>query len=93
MNIFCSSPSKQHWTAVKRILRYLKETSNYGLSYLRNDNNDTLVGYSDAEWAGDVNDRKSTSGYLFTPISFYFHTKFTKCKVFQQGIVVLHHRL
>ena len=62
---FCSSPSKEHWTAVKRILRYLKGTSNYGLSYLRNDNNDTLVGYSDADWAGDVNDCKSTSGYLF----------------------------
>ena len=62
---FCSSPTKEHWTAVKRILRYLKGTSNYCLSYLRNDNNDTLVGYSDADWAGDVNDDKSTSSYLF----------------------------
>ena len=31
----------------------------------RNDDTDTLIGYSDADWAGDVNDRKSTSGYLF----------------------------
>ena len=58
---FCSSPTKEHWTAVKSILRYLKGTSNYGLSYSRKDNG-TLIG---ADWAGDVNDRKSTSGYLF----------------------------
>ena len=61
----CSSPTKEHWTVVKHILRYLKGTSNYGLSYSRNDDTDTLIGYSDADWAGDVNDRKSTSGYLF----------------------------
>ena len=63
---FCSSPTKEHWTAVKRNLRYLKGTPNYGLSYSRNDDiNGALIGYSDADWAGDVNDRKSTSGYLF----------------------------
>ena len=61
---FCSQPTKQHWTAVKRILRYLRSTPNYGLLYdghgLRE-----CVGYSDADWAGDVNDYKSTSGYVF----------------------------
>ena len=63
---FCSSPTKEHWIAVKRIFRYLKGTSNYGLLYSKNvDNAGTMVGYSDADWAGDVNDRKSTSGYLF----------------------------
>ena len=63
---FCSSPTKEHWTAVKRILRYLKGTPNYGLTYSRNVNTDgTLIGYSDADWAGDANDRKSTSGYFF----------------------------
>ena len=56
---FCSSPTKEHWTAVKRILRYLKGTSNYGLMYSRNDDiADALNGYSDADWAGDVNDRE-----------------------------------
>ena len=60
---FCSSPTKEHWTAVKRIFRYLKGTHNYGLLYSRNDG--TIIGYSDADWAGDMNDRKSTSGYLF----------------------------
>ena len=60
---FCSSPTKEHWTAVKRIFRYLKGTHNYGLLYSRNDG--TMIGYLDADWAGDMNDRKSTSGYLF----------------------------
>ena len=61
---FCKNPTKQHWTAVKRILRYLKGTPNHGLLYTKNDPKN-CVGYSDADWAGDVNDRKSTSGYLF----------------------------
>ena len=61
---FCSKPSKEHWVAVKRIMRYLKGTLNYGLLYKKNKLN-TCVGYSDADWAGDVNDRKSTSGYIF----------------------------
>lgn len=61
---FCSNPSKEHWTAVKRIMRYLKGTMNYGLWYDRS-SSDECVGYSDADWAGDINDRKSTSGYMF----------------------------
>ena len=73
---FCSRPSKEHWVAVKRILRYLKGTINYGLMYSRSSGSDgkMMIGYSDANWAGDVNDRKSTSGYLFmvsgVPISW-----------------------
>ena len=55
---FCSKPTKEHWVAVKRILRYLKGTINYGLMYSNNDeNDDTIIGYSDADWAGDANDR------------------------------------
>ena len=61
---FCAKPTKEHWTAVKRILRYLKGTSNLGLLY-RSTTSSELVGYSDADWAGDVGDRKSTSGYVF----------------------------
>ena len=60
---YCSNPSQAHWSAVKRILRYLRGTTNLGLLY-KPDNAD-LVGYSDADWAGDSNDRKSTSGYVF----------------------------
>ena len=58
---FCSNPSKEHWTAVKRIMRYLKGTIDYGLCYDRSSPGE-CVGYFDADWAGDLNDRKSTSG-------------------------------
>ena len=61
---FCAYPSKQHLTAVKRILRYLKGSTDLGLLYSVDGSRD-CVGYSDADWAGDVNDHKSTSGYLF----------------------------
>ena len=61
---FSSKPTKEHWTALKRVLRYLKGTVNFGIFYSQNDTEE-CVGFSDADWAGDVNDRKSTSGYLF----------------------------
>ena len=61
---YCANPTKDHWTAMKRILRYLKGTCNYGLLY-RKDAPAELIGYSDADWAGDVGDRKSTSGYIY----------------------------
>ena len=61
---FCSNPSKEHWTAVKRIMRYLKGTIDYGLCYDKSSSGE-CVGYSEADWASDLNDRKSTSGYLF----------------------------
>ena len=61
---FCAKPTKCHWTAVKRILRYLNGTLHLGLLY-GCDEKMNLLGYSDADWAGDINDRKSTSGYIF----------------------------
>ena len=61
---FCASPTKEHWTAVKRIMRYLKGTINFGLCYERG-NKAKCVGYSDSDWGSDVDDRKSISGYLF----------------------------
>ena len=61
---FTSNPNQQHWTALKRVLRYLKGTVNYGLMYSSKTSKE-CVGYSDADWAGDLDDRKSTSGYLF----------------------------
>ena len=61
---YCSQPSLSHWTAVKRVLRYLKGTVNLGLSY-HSCEALTLNGYSDADWAGELDTRKSTSGYIF----------------------------
>ena len=61
---FCANPTKEHWTAVKRILRYLNGTIKLGLLY-RESTSAKIAGYTDADWAGDVGDRKSTSGYMF----------------------------
>ena len=61
---FSAKPNKLHWIAVKRILRYLKGTIQFGLNY-RRDAPSVITGYSDADWAEDTSDRKSTSGYVF----------------------------
>lgn len=58
---FQSSPKESHLISVKRIMKYLKGTVNVGLWYPKG-NVCTLVGYSDADYAGSKNDRKSTSG-------------------------------
>ena len=61
---FCANPTQSHLTAAKRILRYLKGTVYLGLIYKKcADGN--LIGYSDADWAGDMDDRHSTSGNVF----------------------------
>ena len=61
---FSAQPAKRHWTVVKRIMRYLRGTVNLGLAFTPQLSGE-VIGYSDADWGGDVNDRKSTSGYLF----------------------------
>ena len=60
---FNSNPQKVHWTAMKRVLRYLKGTIYHGILY-RQDGSDKCISYSDADWARDFSDRKSTSGYI-----------------------------
>ena len=61
---FNSCPTEAHLTAVKRIFRYLKGTIDLCIKYERSADN-RLVGFSDADWAGDLNDRHSTTGNLF----------------------------
>jgi hypothetical protein len=55
-------PTVAHWAATKRILRYLRGTLYHGLSF-RSSCSLTIDAYSDADWAGSVDDRRSTSGY------------------------------
>lgn len=60
---YMDTPSEFHLAAAKRILRYLKGTSNFGILYKKDEKD--LLGYTDSDYAGDLNDRKSTSGYVF----------------------------
>eukprot|EP00253_Pinus_taeda_P024454 PITA_24454 len=61
---FQANPKEAHLQAVKRIFKYLQGTQNYGLWYPR-DVDLILHAYTDADWAGSVHDRKSTSGGAF----------------------------
>ena len=56
-----SNPGIDHWKAVKKVLRYLQGTKDYMLSYRRTDNLE-IIGYSDSDYAGCKDTRKSTSG-------------------------------
>jgi histone deacetylase 1/2 len=59
---FLHAPTTVHWAAVKRILRYIKQNTQLGLNIHRSMS--TLVSaFSDADWAGNVDDRKSTGGF------------------------------
>lgn len=57
-------PSKNHWIIVKQILRYIQGTLGYGCCYKRDEKGAVLTGYTDSDLAGDLDDRKSTSGVL-----------------------------
>ena len=55
---------KEHWNVVKLLLRYLRGTSDYYITF--NNNNDYVCGFVDSYFAGDLDKRRSTSGYVFT---------------------------
>lgn len=62
---FMERPTLMHQNAAKRILRYVKGTIDFGLTYTKNIQNNILTGYSDSDLAGNVEDRKSTGGMGF----------------------------
>lgn len=62
---FLNRHSKEHWRAVKRIISYVAGTVDYGIKYQGEDGRLSLRGYSDADFAGDVETRRSTTGYVF----------------------------
>jgi hypothetical protein len=61
---YCQNPGPAHWKGVQRIFSYLHGTSDYGLCFNGNAKDD-LTGYTDADYAGDLDTRKSKSGYVF----------------------------
>ncbi|KAK9750670.1 hypothetical protein RND81_02G212500 [Saponaria officinalis] len=61
---YMESPKETHLLAAKRILRYLRGTTDFGLFYCKGAKSE-LFGFCDSDYAGDLDDRKSTSGYAF----------------------------
>ena len=74
---YSTAPNQAHWNAAKRILRYLKGTKNLALWYYQTD--EQVTGYSDANFACNVDGRHSVSGYVFMlgsgAISWYSGSK------------------
>ena len=64
---YISDPGTEHWEAVKWIMRYLKGSSNTGLSYRKNgDYREEVTGYVDSDFAANIDTRRSCTGYVFT---------------------------
>jgi hypothetical protein len=63
---FMQEPRELHWRFLKRLLKYLKATQDLNLVYTKStDKSIELTGFTDSEYAGDQDERKSTSGYIF----------------------------
>jgi transposase InsO family protein len=70
---FSHNPGHVHWTGVKRLLRYLRGTIDFKLTYAGSPSSPAdirsfpaLSGFCDADWGSDLNDRRSITGYVFT---------------------------
>ncbi|XP_062557021.1 uncharacterized protein LOC134221866 [Armigeres subalbatus] len=61
---FQQDSSTVHWNALKRVVRYLSGTKTLCLEYQRNSEAEALVGFADADWAADLQDRKSVSRFV-----------------------------
>ncbi|RVX00213.1 Retrovirus-related Pol polyprotein from transposon RE1 [Vitis vinifera] len=62
---YMHNPGEQHMNAFMRILRYLKNAPRKGILFAKNVNHQSIEVYTDADWAGTVDDRRSTSGYFY----------------------------
>jgi len=66
---YMHNPGKEHWQAVKWILRYILGTIDVGIKFQKQEMfnlDNRVVGYVDSDYAGDLDKRRSTTGYLFT---------------------------
>jgi len=77
---FVSDPGVPHFRALKRLLRYLAGTRTYGLLFKRCDTA-RLVGFADADFAGDLDTRRSTTGTVFIlcGAALYWRSRLQKC--------------
>ena len=61
---FMSNPREEHWTALKRVLRYLQSTRELGICYAKTKGELTLSAWTDSSWGEDPDDSRSTNGYV-----------------------------
>ncbi|XP_068651588.1 secreted RxLR effector protein 161-like [Aristolochia californica] len=64
LDIYQSNPSLDHWKATKKVMRYLQGTNDYKLTYIQSDHL-KVIGYSDSDFAGCLDSKNSTLGYVF----------------------------
>ena len=60
-----SNPNSEQMSSAKQIVRYIRGTSSFGLRYEKGKRNYSIEGFSKSDFAGDSNDRKSTTGQIF----------------------------
>lgn len=81
---FMHCASEWHLKAAKRVLRYVKGTCDFGIKFTRS-KEFKLVGFSDSDWGGSIDDMKSTSGYCFTLGSGIFSWSSKKQEIVAQS--------
>ncbi|KAG6486758.1 hypothetical protein ZIOFF_055337 [Zingiber officinale] len=81
---YMERPTTMHYKVVKQILRYLKGTIHFGLTYMKGPQEISIFGYSDSDLAGDLDGRKNTSG-----MTFYFNESLVSWNSQKQKIVAL----
>jgi hypothetical protein len=83
---FLEEPQEDHLTTVKKILRYVAGTCNWGLWFGRKKRNQALlIGFSDADFVGDVDARKRTTGVIFFLVNSPITCQSMKQKVMAQS--------
>ena len=68
LNGYMSKPRKEHWIIVKMVFRYLRGTTNHAICYQGRVGPNIVLyvhGFVDADWVGNLDHRRSTSGYVF----------------------------
>jgi len=66
ISTYMSKPGRQHWAAVKWIFKYLGGTVRHGIVFGNQHGDPLVVGYVDSDYAGDLDNRRSITGYVFT---------------------------
>ncbi|KAM2634185.1 hypothetical protein EV1_024690 [Malus domestica] len=70
-----SNLREPHWIVAKKVLRYLERTKEFMLVYGKKENCLEVIGYTDSDLTGDMDERKSTRGHIFVLMEVPFHGK------------------